>query len=189
MTLQRLCVFAGSGSGARPEYETAARELGALLASRRIAVVYGGARTGLMGVVADAALRDGGEVIGIIPEFLVGWERAHQGLSELVVVDTMHARKAQMAKASDAFIALPGGTGTLDELIEMLTWDRLGIHDKPIGLLSVVGYWEPLLAFLRHATREQFMADTDLDLLSVDDSVVRLVDTLDRRAATHAPAA
>ena len=189
MALQRLCVFAGSGSGARPAYETAAQELGALLASRGVGLVYGGANCGLMGTLADAALAGGGEVIGVIPDFLVGWERAHQGLTELRVVDSMHARKALMADTADAFIALPGGTGTFDELIEIFTWNRLGLLDKPLGLLDLGGYWQPLLALFDHATREGFMAAGDRALLSVDDDVSRLLDTLDGRTAqpTSAP--
>jgi uncharacterized protein (TIGR00730 family) len=186
MALQRLSVFAGSGPGARPVYAQAARGLGELLARRGIGVVYGGARTGLMGAVADAALAAGGEVIGIIPQHLVGFEHAHTGLTELQIVGTMHERKALMAQRSDAFLALPGGTGTLDELIEMLTWTRLGIHDKPLGLLDVEGFWSGLLAFLEHAAREGFIVPGDLGLVSVDDDAPRLVDTLAQRVAGSA---
>jgi uncharacterized protein (TIGR00730 family) len=178
MPLQRLCVFAGSGPGSRPEYLAAARELGALLAARGIGVVYGGANCGLMGALADAALQRGGEVIGVIPEFLVGAERAHEGLTELTVVDSMHARKALMAHRSDAFLALPGGTGTLDELIEIFTWRRLGLHDKPIGLLDLGGYWQPLMAFFAHAGREGFMGGDDVEKLTLHADVEPLLDAL-----------
>jgi len=143
-SLRRLCVFCGSASGVRPEYEAAARELGTVLAGRGVGVVYGGASVGLMGVVADSALAAGGEVIGIIPQALVDREVAHAGLSELHVVGSMHERKALMAELSDAFVALPGGMGTLEELFEVFTWRQLGLHAKPIALLDVAGYWAGL---------------------------------------------
>lgn len=154
---RRVCVFCGSSSGVRPEYEDAARGLGSALARRGIGVVYGGASVGLMGVVADAALAAGGEVIGVIPQALVDREVAHPRLSELHVVASMHERKAVMADLADAFVALPGGMGTLEELFEVFTWRQLGIHDKPIALLDVLGYWAGLAAFLEHAEAEGFL--------------------------------
>lgn len=156
-SVHRLCVFCGSASGARPEYAAVARELGTALAERGIGVVYGGASVGMMGAVADAALAAGGEVIGVIPQALVDREIAHADLSALHVVDSMHARKALMADLSDAFLALPGGMGTLEELFEVFTWRQIGIHDKPIALLDVAGYWAGLVTFLEHAEAEGFL--------------------------------
>ena len=156
--LKRIVVFCGSSPGRRPAYVAAARDLGRLLAARGIAVVYGGASVGLMGALADAALAAGGEVIGVIPGGLFPKEIPHAGLTEQHVVATMHERKALMAELSDAVIALPGGTGTLDELFEMFTWSQLGLHRQPIGLLDVEGYWEPLLAFMDHMVAERFIA-------------------------------
>ena len=174
----RILVFCGSSPGRRPEYARAARELGGLLAARGIGVVYGGARVGLMGAVADAALAAGGEVIGVIPGGMFPAEIPHEGLSELHVVETMHERKAMMAELSDAVIALPGGTGTLDELFEMFTWSQLGLHRQPIGLLDVEGYWQPLLAFLDHAVEERFLGAAHRGSLLVSAEVETLVDGL-----------
>jgi uncharacterized protein (TIGR00730 family) len=156
-TLRRVCVFCGSAAGTRPEYAAVARELGTTLAERGIGVVYGGASIGLMGVVAEAALAAGGEAIGVIPQALVDREVAHTGLSALHVVGSMHERKALMADLADAFVALPGGIGTLEELFEVYTWRQLGLHDKPIALLDVAGYWAGLAAFLDHAEGEGFL--------------------------------
>ena len=153
----RLCVFCGSNAGSRPEYLEAARSLGVALAGQGIGLVYGGASVGLMGAVADAALDDGGEVIGVIPTSLWEKEIAHRGLTELRVVTSMHERKAQMADLSDGFIALPGGIGTLEELFEVWTWSQLGLHRKPVALLDVAGYYEPLLQFLDGAVTERFL--------------------------------
>jgi uncharacterized protein (TIGR00730 family) len=155
--MRRLCVFTGSSDGHSPAYREAAAGLGRLLAARGIGLVYGGARVGLMGVIADAAIEAGGEVIGVIPRTLVDREVAHTGLSDLRVVESMHERKALMADLSDGFIAMPGGWGTLEELFEVLTWGQLGLHRKPCGLLNVEGYFDLLLAFLRHAFDEQFV--------------------------------
>lgn len=151
---RRVTVFCGSGFGLRPLYAEAARGLGALLAAERIGLVYGGGHTGLMGAVADGALAGGGEVIGVIPHGLVVKELAHQGLSELRIVDSMHARKSLMADLSDGFITLPGGMGTLEETCEILTWAQLGIHHKPCGVLNVAGYFDPLIALLDHMSAE-----------------------------------
>ena len=153
----RICVYAGSNPGAKEAYAEAAGELARLLAQRGIGVVYGGARVGLMGVLADTALAEGGEVIGVMPQDLVDREIAHTGLTELHVVGSMHERKALMAELSDGFVALPGGAGTLEELIEVYTWSQLGLHDKPMGVLNVLGYYDGLAALLDHAVREGFL--------------------------------
>ncbi len=148
---RRLAVFCGSSLGHDPRFADAARELATLLAGSGIGVVYGGASCGLMGVLADAALAAGGEVIGVLPRSLQERELAHRGLTRLHIVDTMHERKAQMADLADGFVALPGGFGTLDEFCEVLTWAQLGIHAKPCGLLNVAGYYDPFLAQVEHA--------------------------------------
>jgi uncharacterized protein (TIGR00730 family) len=158
MLLQRVCVFCGSSPGSDPAFAVAAEGLGRALAAQGLGLVYGGASVGLMGRLADAALAAGGEVIGVIPKAMVDLEVAHHGLADLRIVDSMHARKALMAELSDAFIALPGGLGTLDELFEILTWAQLGLHHKPIGLLDVGDYFAPLLGFLDGAVAARFVA-------------------------------
>src|SRR3954454_16171327 len=165
--MHAVCVYCGSSPGTDPAYLDATRELGATLAQRGIRVVYGGAAGGLVGAVADATLAAGGEVVGVIPEQLVAREIAHQGLSELHVVQTMHERKALMADLSDAFIALPGGIGTLEELIEMYTWAQLGIHAKPLAVLNVAGFYDGLLAFLDHAVAQGFLPAARREALTV----------------------
>ena len=155
--MTRICVFCGSSPGARPAFARAAREVGTELARRGIGLVFGGGSVGLMGEVADAALAAGGEAIGVIPRSLVDRELAHARLTELRVVQTMHERKATMVELSSAFLALPGGLGTLDESFEILTWAQLGFHAKPFGVLDVEGYFAPLLAFLDGAVREGFV--------------------------------
>ena len=152
-----VCVFCGSNVGADPRYREAATALGKLLAQRQIGIVYGGGRVGLMGVVADSALEAGGQVVGVIPEAIAEREVAHHGLTDLIVVGSMHARKAMMAERADAFVALPGGLGTFEELLEVLTWSQLGIHQKPVGLLNVAGYYDPLLALIDRAITDRFM--------------------------------
>lgn len=181
--VKRVCVFCGSSPGRNPAYAAAARALGDTLARRRLGLVYGGASVGLMGVVADAALAAGGEVVGILPKALAGKELAHPGLSELRVVPSMHERKAQMVELADGFIALPGGVGTLEELFEVLTWAQLGLHAKPCGLLDVAGYWRPLERFLDHAVAERFVKERHRRLVLVDDEPGRLLDAF----ARHAP--
>jgi len=153
----RICVYAGSNPGANPAYAEAAGELAGLLTSKGIGVVYGGGKVGLMGILADAVLEAGGEVIGVIPQDLMDREVGHEGLSELRVVGSMHERKALMAELSDGFVALPGGAGTLEELIEIYTWSQLGLHEKPMGVLNVANYYDGLDALLDHAVQEGFL--------------------------------
>jgi uncharacterized protein (TIGR00730 family) len=172
--MKAVCVYCGSNAGSRPAYAARAAALGTRLAHEGLAVVYGGGNVGLMGIVADAALAAGGEVIGVIPEQLVGWEVAHRGLTRLEVVANMHERKARMFDLSDAFVALPGGFGTLDEMFEMLTWRQLGLGDKPCAFLDVDGFYTPLVAMLDRMVEERFLhADQRNDLWHGDD-----IDTL-----------
>lgn len=166
--MRSVCVFCGSNTGAGEAYAAAARELARVLARRRLRLVYGGGSIGLMGVLADAALEAGAQVIGVTPRRLVEREVAHRALTELRVVDTMHERKALMADLSDAFIALPGGLGTLDETFEMLTWTQLGYHRKPAALLDVDGYFERLTAFLDHAVEQRFLTAAHRNMLIVE---------------------
>ena len=168
--IRTVCVYCGSSPGARPAYAEAARQLGALFAREGIRLVTGGGKVGLMGVVADAVLQAGGEAVGIIPQALLDREVGHEGMTELVVVQTMHERKALMATHADAVVALPGGLGTLEEITEMLTWAQLGIHSKPCGLLNVSGYYDALVAFLDHAVAERFIRQPHRELLAVASS-------------------
>ena len=168
--MRSICIYCGSNTGSNPIYAERATALGTRLAQQGLAVVYGGGNVGLMGVVADAALAAGGEVIGVIPEQLVGWEVAHTGLTRLEVVANMHERKARMFDLSDGFVALPGGFGTLDEMFEMLTWRQLGIGDKPCAFLDVQGFFEPLVAMMDRMVEERFLhADQRRDLWHGDD--------------------
>ena len=176
--MRRVCVFAGSSSGADAAYADAAHQLGRTLGERRIGVVYGGACVGLMGTMADAALAAGADVIGVIPSALVAKEIAHRGLTDLRVVSSMHERKALMADLADAFIALPGGWGTLEEFFEVLTWAQLGLHRKPCGLLNVHGYFDRLLSFLDHTVDEGFVKREFRSMIAVADSPAALLDTL-----------
>ena len=185
--MQRVCVFCGASSGRLPAYADAARAFGAAAAARGLGVVYGGGRVGLMGAVADAALAGGGEVIGVIPQELVDRELAHGGLTELHVVNSLHERKALMAELAGGFVALPGGFGTLDELLEQLTWSQLGLHAKPIGLFDVEDYWRPLIALARHATEEGFVRESDLALIAVANDAEGLLDRLERLTRTERP--
>jgi uncharacterized protein (TIGR00730 family) len=155
--LRRLCVYAGSNAGSRPDYAEAAVALATTMAARDIGLVYGGGKVGLMGVLADTILAAGGEAIGVIPRALVDREVGHGGLTELRVVGSMHERKALMAELSDGFVALPGGIGTLEELIEVYTWSQLGIHAKPVGVLDAAGFYSGLSAFLDHMVQEGFL--------------------------------
>jgi uncharacterized protein (TIGR00730 family) len=176
--MKRLCVFCGSKAGRRPLYRDAAQRLGALLAARRIGLVFGGGHIGLMGVLADAVLAGGGAVIGVIPRALVAKELAHPGVPDMRIVESMHSRKALMAELSDAFAALPGGYGTADELCEMLTWAQLGIHAKPIGLLNTAAFFDPLLAWLDHTVAEGFLKEKHRQLLHVADDPEQLLTNL-----------
>jgi uncharacterized protein (TIGR00730 family) len=185
--VRRVCVFCGASSGRKPAYADTARAFGALLAARGIGLVYGGGRVGLMGAVADGALEGGGEAIGVIPQELVDRELAHGGLSELHVVGSLHERKALMAELADAFVALPGGFGTLDELMEQLTWSQLGLHAKPVGLLDVEEYWRPLIALARHATEAGFVREADLAAIAVAADGEALLDRLVRLAGAERP--
>jgi uncharacterized protein (TIGR00730 family) len=177
--MKRICVFAGSSTGLRPEYARAAEALAAELARRELGVVYGGGSVGLMGVLADTALAQGIEVIGVIPGPLATRELAHSGLTDLRVVGSMHERKATMASLVDGFVALPGGLGTLEETLEVLTWSQLGIHEKPVGLLNVAGYFDPLLDLLTRAAAEGFVRREYLGLLLSADTPGALLDAFE----------
>jgi len=176
--LKKLCVYCGSSVGKRPEYHEGAKQLAKILVSRGIDLVYGGAAIGVMGIIADAVLEGGGKVTGIIPEDLMGKEVAHQGITELMVVPSMHERKAVMADISDGFIALPGGIGTLEELFEIFTWAQLGFHSKPVGLLNINGYFDNLIKFLDTAVDEQFMNITHRSMLVVEHDPELLIQRL-----------
>jgi uncharacterized protein (TIGR00730 family) len=173
----RICVFCGSATGRRPGYAAAAAALGRLLAERGITLVYGGASVGTMGVIADATVAAGGEVIGVIPSDLVDRELAHQGLTELRVVGSMHERKALMAELSDGFLALPGGAGTLDELFEIWTWAQIGLHGKPIGLVDTDGFYQPLLRMVDHMAAEGFLKTDYRNIIQVSDDPAVLLDS------------
>lgn len=175
MELKRICVYCGSSPGNNGEYIDHARKLGRVLAERRITLVYGGSNIGLMGVMADAALEAKGEVIGVMPRVLVAKEVAHRKLSQLHVVESMHERKAMMAELASAFIAMPGGAGTMDELFEVWTWGQLGLHTKPCGLLNIRAYYDRLAAFLDHATLEGFIQAAHRDMLIVAETAEDLL--------------
>ena len=178
--MKRVCVFCGSSPGARPEYTETAQDLGSLLVERGLGLVFGGADVGLMGRLADAVMSEGGEAIGVIPQALVDREIAHLGLSDLRVVGSLHERKATMAELSDAFIALPGGLGTLEELFEVYTWSQLGLHAKPCALLNVAGYFDALAGFLDHAVAERFVSEHHRETLIVEEHPRALLDRLER---------
>ena len=187
MSLTSVCVFCGASSGTHPAYRDAAVTLGRTLAERKLTLVYGGGAVGLMGIVADAVLQAGGEVIGIIPHSLNDLEIGHKGLTRLEVVDGMHARKARMAELADAFIALPGGLGTLEELFEVWTWGQLGYHGKPLGLMEVNGFYSKLTGFLDHLVQENFVREQHRAMLQVNDSADALLDALDAWRPTVLP--
>ncbi len=182
--MKRICVYCGSNPGRLPEYRAAARALGHELVSRGLELVYGGASIGVMGAVADAVLEAGGTAIGVIPHSLATREVAHDQLSELVVVDSMHERKARMAELSDGFVALPGGWGTFEEIFEVLTWAQLGFHAKPCGLLNVEGYFHHLGQFLDHAMQERFVREAYRPMIIMENQPAVL---LDRFASYQAP--
>lgn len=178
--MRSICVFCGSNLGTRLVYREAAARVGELIARRGLRLVYGGGNVGLMGVVADAALGAGGEVVGVIPRTLMARELGHGGVTELHVVGTMHERKALMADLSDGFLALPGGYGTLEEFCEILTWAQLGIHRKPCGLLDVDGYWSPLCALFDHAVDEGFLHPDHRALVIEEGDPERLLERMER---------
>jgi uncharacterized protein (TIGR00730 family) len=182
--MKRLAVYCGSSPGADPAFADAARATGEEMARRGIGLVYGGGRLGLMGIVADAVLAAGGEAHGVIPRALIDLEVAHTGLTEIHVVDTMHERKAKMTELADAFVALPGGIGTFDELFEAWTWNALGYHAKPFCLLNVAGFWDGLLGFLDHTMASGFMSPARRAQLLVADGIGAAIDKLDAAAAS-----
>jgi len=176
--MHRICVYCGSSPGFDPVYLAAAAELGRFLAAQNISLVYGGGNVGLMGALADAAMAAGGEVIGIIPHHLIAMEVGHRKLTSLIAVDSMHARKHQMAGLADGFIALPGGIGTAEELLEVFTWLQLGIHAKPVGVLNVNGYFDGLLQLLAHMEQCGFLKRVHREMLIVDRDAASLLDQL-----------
>ena len=176
--MKRVCVFCGSSVGAKAIYVDAAREMGRLIASKGIGLVYGGGDVGLMGVIADATLEAGGDVIGVIPRALADREIAHKGLTTLHIVDSMHTRKAMMAELADAFIAMPGGVGTFEEFFEAVTWTQLGLHRKPCGLLNVDGFYTPLVQFINQAVAEGFIRAVHRKVIVDDDDPARLLEAL-----------
>jgi len=181
-----ICVYSGSSFGASPEYAAVASAFGAACARRGFKIIYGGGSVGLMGTLADSALASGGQVVGVIPHAMIA-ERAHHGLSELIPVETMHQRKQQMAQLADAFVALPGGIGTLEEVIEVFTWLQLGLHLKPVGLLNVCGFYDLLLQFLAHMRDEQFLTLKHYSMLTVSTDVECLLDDLTAAKHIHGP--
>lgn len=181
--MKRICVYCGSNTGARPFYADAARDLAGVLLRHELELVYGGADKGIMGIIANAVLEGGGKVHGVIPKLLYEKEIAHQGLTELHVVSSMHARKSMMAALSDGFIAMPGGFGTLEEIIEIITWGQLRFHDKPCGLLNVSGYFDHLLSYLDHASSEGFLRLENRRMLLCDRNATGLIQQFERYTA------
>ena len=177
--MKRVCVFCGSSPGANPQYAAMTTQLGGILARRGLTLVYGGGNVGLMGTLADAVMKDGGHVIGVIPQALVDREVAHAGLPDLRIVASMHERKALMADLADGFVALPGGIGTLEEFCEILTWAQLGLHQKPCGLINVAGYFDHLMAFLDHSVSERFLRAEHRGMVLVEADPEKLLDQLD----------
>ncbi|HLX72656.1 MAG TPA: TIGR00730 family Rossman fold protein [Verrucomicrobiae bacterium] len=186
-SFKRLCVFCGSSHGVNPVYAKAAKETGAELARRGIALVYGGGNVGLMGVLADAVLAGAGHVIGVIPEALMAREVGHRGLPDLRIVKTMHERKALMAELSDGFVALPGGFGTFEEFFEIVTWAQLGLHSKPCGLLNVNGFYDPLLNLVDRAIDERFIKPRQRELIAVESDFGTLLDRMANQHVPHEP--
>ena len=176
--MKRICVYCGSKPGSRPEYLESAKNLGHALLARNIGLVYGGASVGLMGKIAAAMIENGGETIGVIPQSLFDNEIVHPGLTELITVENMHQRKETMASLADGFIALPGGFGTLEEVFEAITWSQLKIHIKPIGLLNVCGYYDPLSAFIDHAVAQEFIKPKHQSLYTIHDDPDNLLDEM-----------
>lgn len=185
--IKSIAVFCGSSIGTGPAYEAAARALGRELARRNIRLVYGGAKVGLMGALADAALEAGGEVVGVLPYFLSGKEIAHAGLTKLILVDTMHERKLRMAELSDASISLPGGFGTMEEFFEVLTWGQLGLHTKPVGLLNVQGFYKPLYALFDQMVQEGFLKPENRRLVLLAEEAAELLRQFESYKAPEVP--
>jgi uncharacterized protein (TIGR00730 family) len=183
--MRRICVFCGSSPGSRPEYGAAAGKMGTELVRRNIGLIYGGGNVGLMGIIADAVLRAGGEAQGVIPEHLMAREVGHRGLTKLHVVRSMHERKALMADLSNAFVALPGGLGTLEEFCEVVTWTQLGLHAKPCGVLNVLGYYSPLLAMFDHAVGERFLKPENRALVLARKRAADLLQALEEWSPVH----
>ncbi|MDP5168678.1 MAG: TIGR00730 family Rossman fold protein [Bacteroidia bacterium] len=181
--MKSICVFCGSNTGFSPAYVEAAQELGRILVEREIKMVYGGGNVGLMGAIADEMLHHGGEVIGVIPHFLMNKEVGHKGLTELLLVDTMHERKAIMAEMADGFIAMPGGFGTMDELNEILTWAQLGLHRNPIGILNSGQYFDPLLRMFDHMVTQGFLRAENRGLLVDDERPLSLLEKMEQYVA------
>ncbi|MBC9930337.1 TIGR00730 family Rossman fold protein [Chitinophaga qingshengii] len=185
--MKNIVVFCGSSAGSEPVYMEQARQLGAILAQRGIGLVYGGAKVGLMGAVADGALQAGGKVTGVLPHFLQQKELAHAGLTELILVDTMHERKTKMNELSDGVIALPGGFGTMEELFEMLTWGQLGLHRKPIGMLNVNGFYDPLHQLSQAMTDKGFLSASNRDMLLYSDQIEDLLTRMEQYQPAEKP--
>jgi uncharacterized protein (TIGR00730 family) len=185
--MTRICVYCGSTFGASADYAALAASFGAACARRGLGIVYGGGSVGLMGALADGALAAGGEVIGVIPRAMIAEERAHRGLTRLMAVDTMHERKSQMAELADAFIALPGGIGTLEEVIEVFTWLQLGLLLKPVGLLNAAGFYDALLQFLAHMRAERFLTSEHYSMLTVATEVESMLDEILTRRHVRLP--
>lgn len=183
--MKSVCIYCGSSPGNSSIYVEAANQVGRYLAAQDIRLVYGGGKRGLMGAVADACMAEGGEVFGVMPEPLVNAEFAHKGITELVIVDNMHQRKESMIQNADGFIALPGGIGTAEELFEVFTWHQLGLIDKPCGILNLNGYFDHLLAFLRHAVESGFLKAPHIDILQVSDNIEELVEKMTTYERSH----
>lgn len=173
--MKSICVYCGSSKGFSSDYSDAATELGKTLADKKIQLVYGAGNVGLMGVIADAVLKEGGHVLGVIPRFLKEWEVCHDGLTELIVTETMHERKSIMEKRSDGIIMMPGGFGTLDEFFEILTWKQLKLHNMPIGVLNVNGYYDSIMEHVRKMSKEGFLKESNLDLFCISSTVEGLL--------------
>jgi uncharacterized protein (TIGR00730 family) len=178
--MKAVCVYCGSATGARPVYADAAKAFGRALVDAGLSLVYGGGRVGLMGLIADEVLNAGGRAIGVIPELLLAKEVGHTDLTELIVVPDMHERKKKMADLADAFVAMPGGVGTFEEFFEVYTWAQLGYHQKPVGLLDINGYYDPMMAMLRHTVEEGFMRASLLDMIQVAADPVEMLTKLER---------
>ena len=179
MRIKKICVYCGSSPGTKPEYTSEAKRLGELLSAKQIELIYGGSILGLMGTIANAVLASGGKVTGIMPRFLIKKEIVHTNLTRLIQVETMHERKTQMADLADAFVALPGGWGTMEEFFEVLTWGQLGLHSKPCGLLNICNYFDFLTAFLDHSVSERFLSKDNRNMIILNHDPVMLLDELE----------